>query len=164
MSFEKKNIAYYAFFSVDVKWRNSGYQLRQAGRHEKDIAKSETERLHCHLDVNSRSSRHCRVGYGGQNPRAHRASAAYVRNRHLNCCKNLRYNTADMSNPTSNYDILGCDDVYFYTGIRLGLRRFRTNEVVCKGCWWRAVNVRSYRNGIFKLVPRWEQDGQFTIA
>ena len=86
--------------------------LRQAGRHEKDIAKSETERLHCHLDVNSRSSRHCRVGYGGQNPRAHRASAAYVRNRHLNCCKNLRYNTADMSNPTSNYDILGCDDVW----------------------------------------------------
>jgi hypothetical protein len=40
--------------------------LRQAGRHEKDTAKSETERLHCHLDVNSRSSsRHCRGGYGG---------------------------------------------------------------------------------------------------
>jgi hypothetical protein len=39
--------------------------LRQAGRNEEDIAKSETERLHCHLDVNSRSSRHCRGGYGG---------------------------------------------------------------------------------------------------
>ena len=33
---------------------------------------------------------------------------------------------------------------YFYTGIHLGLRRFNTNEVVWKGCWWRAVNVRAW--------------------
>jgi len=58
-----------------------------------------------------------------------------------NCWRNLQYNTSDMSNPTSKYDILGCDAPYFYTGIHLGLRRFSTNEVVWKGCWYRAVNV-----------------------